>query len=444
MRARSASSTLRWPALVPPQAQTVHALWLQLMQSQGLTATALQTLQDKQLAARLVHAAQNSTYFAPSLKGMQIVPENAREVLARLPLLGRAELQTQAESIYCATGPWHGAVQEKRTTGSTGQPVVVRCTGAAFDLREAITLRNFAGFGMDVRQSFAAIRSGLAKGQPDGISRPGWGGVIGQLFATGPSHALDLATPAEQQIAWLEKHKPVYFLTYPSNLQLLISTGLRVWSGLQGILTVGENVSDELRQNVRACLRASVWDQYSCEEAGHLAAQCAAGQYHVASENVVLEVLREDGSTCLPGETGRVVVTDMRNFASALLRYELRDYAEVGSTCSCGRHSPVLRRMVGRTRQQIHLPDGRKVWPSTGLRNFVGIPLRQFQLVQLSVHRLELRVHTDRELTPQEKIRVVVTVQMALGHPFDIEVVNSLQALPLGPGGKFEQFVSLV
>jgi phenylacetate-CoA ligase len=210
VRVRSASSTLLWPPLVPSKASNVNALWLQLMQSQGLTAAQLVRLQDMQLAARLKHAQQTSSRFSPWLKGLHITPENAREVLAQLPLLTRADLQTQSEGVYCETGSWHGAVKQKKTTGSTGQPVMVRCTDAAFDLREAITLRNFSSFGLNPGASFAAIRSGVAKGRPDGFSRSGWGGVLGQLLVTGASHALDLATPVEQQMDWLMMHRPAY------------------------------------------------------------------------------------------------------------------------------------------------------------------------------------------------------------------------------------------
>jgi phenylacetate-CoA ligase len=81
---------------------------------------------------------------------------------------------------------------------------------------------------------------------------------------------------------------------------------------------------------------------------------------------------------------------------------------------------------------------------STGLRHFSEIPLRQFQLVQLTVAQLELRLHVDRELTELETTQIVQTVQKALGYPFQINVLTSLSPLPLGPGGKFEQFVSML
>ena len=45
----------------------------------------------------------------------------------------------------------------------------------------------------------------------------------------------------------------------------------------------------------------------------------------------VVEVLRADGSACAPGETGRVVVTNLHNFAMPMIRYELGDQAAFGA-----------------------------------------------------------------------------------------------------------------
>jgi phenylacetate-CoA ligase len=100
-------------------------------------------------------------------------------------------------------------------------------------------------------------------------------------------------------------------------------------------------------------------DMYTCQEAGYLALQCPDHpHYHVQSENVLLEVVDDQGLPCAPGEVGRVLVTSLNNFATPLIRYEIGDYAEVGAACSCGRGLPVLKRIMGRYRNLLTLPDG--------------------------------------------------------------------------------------
>ena len=79
---------------------------------------------------------------------------------------------------------------------------------------------------------------------------------------------------------------------------------------LRAIRPFGEAVTDSLRALLHEAWRAPVLDGYSAVDAGIIALQCPQHpHFHVQSEGVLLEVLREDDSVCGPGEVGRVVVT---------------------------------------------------------------------------------------------------------------------------------------
>jgi len=422
----------------------VHGYWLQLMETERLPWRLLRQLQSVQLAARLAHAAQYSPHFRDLIGSRAIDPRSAHRILAGLPLLTRSDLQTKGADLFPKVGREHGKVVEKRTTGSTGQPVTVMTTQAAFAFREAVTMRTYHAFGVDFAQPFAAIRSQLGRGQAEGVSLPDWGGSLGRLLETGPSHGLSLDTPLDRQAAWLLRHRPGYLLTYPSNLALLAEVLPEPWPGLRAVMTLGENVSDDLRDLIRTRWGVPIFDQYSSEELGTIAAQCEKGAYHVVSEGAVVELLDDAGRPVGPGGTGRVVVTDLQNLATTLLRYELRDWAEAGEPCGCGRYTPVIRRIVGRTRNRLTLPDGRKIWPNAGLRRFKDFPVRQMQLVQVAIDRLELRVHVDRPLDDADRSSLAAYIRGNLGECFVVEVMDFQAALPAGPGGKFEQFVSLL
>ncbi|MEC9341966.1 MAG: hypothetical protein VX663_10830, partial [Pseudomonadota bacterium] len=68
----------------------------------------------------------------------------------------------------------------------------------------------------------------------------------------------------------------------------------------------------------------------------------SADRHHVQSENVMVETLHPDGSPCAPGEAGRVVVTDLNNYATPIIRYALGSTAAQEVGCACGRSAPVL------------------------------------------------------------------------------------------------------
>ena len=127
---------------------------------------------------------------------------------------------------------------------------------------------------------------------------------------------------------------------YPNALRTLIDAaearGERLAS-LEAIRTVGEVVDGGLRERARAVLGLEIADSYTCQEAGYIALQCPeSGLYHLMSEGLIAEVLRPDGSPCGEGETGKVVITDLHNHATPVVRYALpkpAGSARAGAAC---------------------------------------------------------------------------------------------------------------
>lgn len=122
-----------------------------------------------------------------------------------------------------------------------------------------------------------------------------------------------------------------------------------------------------------------------------------------------------DGLPCAPEQIGEVALTTLHNFAMPLIRYRLGDYAELGEACSCGRGLPVLRRIHGRRRNMLRLPDGRQLWPSIPASLWLDVvPLEQFQLVQRNAAELQINYVMSRQLTADEQARLaaVLTARM--------------------------------
>ncbi|MFP6688187.1 MAG: hypothetical protein VCD31_02550, partial [Alphaproteobacteria bacterium] len=101
------------------------------------------------------------------------------------------------------------------------------------------------------------------------------------------------------------------------------------------------------------------------------------------------------------GEVGAVVITPLHNFAIPLLRYSIGDFAKVGR-CSCGRTLPVLRRIMGRTRSMVRLPNGDEFYASFQdlLTSFDMI--RQFQILRNASEVLEMKLVETLRLTDVE------------------------------------------
>jgi phenylacetate-CoA ligase len=372
-------------------------------------------------------------------------------LLRDIPILSRDLLQGEYTEI-CATN-WprhHGRAGEIQTSGSTGQPVKVKRTGLCQMYWLALTLRDHLWHQRDFTATLAAIRVPGGSSNKGAATSPIWGEAVSALYRSGPSHLLPISTNVHQQAEWLAKVSPDYLLTYPTNLAELMRVvekgGLHL-PRLREIRTIGESVPEELREICTRLLGIKVTDMYSSQELGIIALQCpVSGLYHVQSENLLMEILNEQGEPCSPGEVGRAVVTDLHNFATPLIRYELRDYAEVGPICPCGRGLPTIRRILGRRRNMVVLPNGQRYWPRVGFQRFREVipGLKQYQLVQSTLQQIEVNLVVSGNVTQEQEAVLTHVIQEALGYPFELQFDYREEELPQTRSGKFEEFICKV
>ena len=160
---------------------------------------------------------------------------------------------------------------------------------------------------------------------------------------------------------------------------------------------------------------------------------------------MIVEVLDEQDQPCEPGEIGRLVITDLLNFATPVIRYDIGDWAEVGDRCSCGRTSPTLRRVMGRQRNLVVKPDGTRYWPLTGFYDFERIAgITQYQVIQHALDDVELRIVSPAELTVEQSDELIRTVQRWLKHDFPMRISRQAEPFAVARNGKHEEFICKV
>lgn len=450
---RSSVEKIFWPAPMSPAGAQALALQFQLDQSQWWSPEELLHHQMLQLDVLVRHAHDNSNWWAATLDGADVDLSRPLEpdTWSRIPLLPRATVQAEHDALHCDNLPKsHGRCSEVATSGSTGVPVRVTKTSLGQAFWRALALRDYLWHRLDLRLKMAAIRHADDNRAmpPQGIRQPGWGRTLEVAFRTGPAVMVNVHSPIEAQVKWLQRERPGYLLSYPSNMSALarycIDAGIGL-PGLRAVRTIGESLDADCRDLVREAWGVPLFDLYSTQEVGYLALQCPDHEhYHVQSEGVLLEILRDDGTSCGPGEIGRVVATGLHNFRMPLIRYEVGDYAEVGEPCPCGRGLPVIRQVLGRQRNMLRLPNGALTWPQLGGQHLVAkFPIRQVQFVQVSMEEMELRMVVSRPLAPEEEDIVRRMTVGQVGHPFRI-TLSYHDHIPRSRGGKFEEFRSEV
>lgn len=438
---RSSLPGVLWPALPDNTGAQALTLQLQFEQSQWWPCGLLQEQQLRQFQSLFGHAMATVPYYRERFRGRAAV--SSWEAYRELPVSSRREIQQAGDAVHStAPPPAHGSVVATESSGSTGSPLVTRGTAWTQLLWRAFLLRDHLWHRRDFRGKLAAIRN---RAQP--VRLANWGPATA-AFDTGPSVVRAVSADLDEQLDWLAAENPDYLLSLATNIhalaELSLERGIRL-PRLKQVRTYAEMLRPDTRRLVREAWGVTVVDSYSSEELGYIALQCPDSDvYHVQSESLIVEVLDDAGRPCAPGETGQVVVSTLHNFAMPLLRYASGDFAEAGGSCACGRGLPVLKRIVGRQRNMLLSPDGRRYWPSFASEVWRHIaPIEQIQVIQDSPGDVELNVVCARELSGDEQRALAAALRDSLG--FDYRVtLRRLDAIPRPRGGKYEDFICRV
>lgn len=428
---------------------TVRSILTHLECAQWWPEDIMRDHQKAHLQSLLSHAYRTVPFYKQRFDDAGISPDSASEPgpWNALPLLTREDIQDLGDQLHSTHFPEeHGQVWLKWTSGSTSKPVSVLRTSVTARFWIANTLRAYLWRDCDFSQKIAFIRptkDGEAD-PPHGQRFEDWGFTA--LFKSGPRVVLGLRSSTCQQLEWLNRERPAYLHSYPSVLaelaRLSIEHDCRL-EGLRQLHTYGECVDANCRSLCRRAWSADILDSYTSSEVGHIAVECASHRYHVQSEHLLVEILDDRGRACGPGDIGRVVITDLFNYAMPLVRYEIGDLAQVAAGCECGRHLPALSRIVGRQRNMFLLPNNERRCPVPRLDltpSFGGsLPVRQFQVAQTSRKNIEVRIVSTRPLLPAEEAAIRAVLADPLGNCFEIRF-KYVDRIERGPTGKFEDF----
>lgn len=428
---------IAWPMVLEGPAATMEVVQAQFRESERSAPDVVRARQDRQIDLLAAHAHANSPLWRARLDtagfGM------STDWFTRLPPLTRAEARTADSAIFAfPVPPEHGDVHRLMTSGSTGTPLTIAKTDVAVLFWNAMTLRDSLWHRRDLRGKLAVIRVGAHHGIA------GTWGPAYQGYATGPCVTFDARSDVDSQLDWLRTEQPNVLLTHASNLRALalrsIERDVRL-PQLREARSYSEQVAPELRETVRAAWDVTMSDLYSANEVGYVALQCPdSGLYHIQAEDVLVEIIGDDGLLCSQGESGRVIVTSLHNFAMPLLRYDLGDYATVGPPCGCGRSLPTIERILGRTRNMLRLPSGRTAFPGFPMRQLSRLKaIRELKMIQHSLEEIEIELVLERSLTNDEEVTLADAVCRRLQHPFSIRLTPVSQ-ISRGTSHKREDF----
>lgn len=247
----------------------------------------------------------------------------------------------------------------------------------------------------------------------------------------------------------LRRWRPTYVLGYAGVLDVFARFLIeRRIEGIRprAVRSSAEILHPEARQRIGRAFGAPVFDFYGCREVNCLAAECTAHEgLHLLSYGRIVEVVDASGRPCLPGQTGRVVVTDLYNEGMPLLRYATGDLAvPAEGDCPCGRGYPRLSRIVGRESDFVVTPEGKRLHGEVFSHLFYHVAgVRRFQVVQLQIDALEVMIEVEPSVPSPDLHPLIEEVSRLVG-PSVRASVRVVETIPPAPSGKHKFVISCV
>lgn len=400
------------------------------------TAAQMQAYQLEALRKLLATAVRTVPWYREL--GVAVHQLTSLEALARLPILEKEPIRQEPLRFVREDVPRKALIVHK-TSGTTGKALHIYWSREALPwwwaLHE-VRVRRTAGVSQQLPRAMVGGRPVV----PGNTSQPPywrfnrrWRQLYLSAYHIGPE-------TAAAYIDAIHRYGCRWITGYGSAIALLgehlLAHGGDI-SEIRAVLTSGDTVTVRQRQAIEGGFRCRMFDYYGSTEGCCVISECEEGRLHVQPEAGILEIVDARGEPCPPGVEGEFICTGLGNDAMPLVRYRTGDYGAWSTVreCSCGRHTPLVSHISGRTDDYLDLPDGRRVGRlSTAMKSAPSV--KQAQLVQDTADHAWLLVVPDTDYRDAHGASLCEDILSRIGARAITLEVRPVAAIPPTPAGK--------
>ena len=393
------------------------------------------------------HAGETVPYYRERWASLGLHPDAVRSLddLRNFPILTKTNIREQGERLRSELYR-NCKVIRKTTSGSTGVPLTVFVDPDALAWKRACTIRSDQWSGWRLGQRVARL---WGHGVAD---RGNWKSRLRRYFFDRESYlnTLDIDRARLRSFAEHLKFNPPGLLFGHAHSLYLFASYVRTACPdsirPKGIVSSAMILHDWQRTVIEEAFGTPVTNRYGCEEVSLIACECEEHRgLHLNADGVYCEIV-SDGRSNAGSNTGRLLVTDLRNRAMPLIRYEVGDVVvPTNRVCSCGRGMPMIESVLGRDADYVLTPDGSLI-SGISLTDHFATEIRgaaQVQIVQEKLTFLRLRVVAGEGFGLESHREIEALVRNTFGPrmKYELELVD---AIPQEASGKYRFCISPV
>ena len=195
----------------------------------------------------------------------------------------------------------------------------------------------------------------------------------------------------------------------------------------------------QFKKRIKETIGCDIIDRYSNQENGIIAqTPDMSDEFIVNTASYYVELLKLDSDeNADSGELGRIIVTDLYNFAMPMIRYDTGDTA-----ISCGKENDQIRQfksLQGRQVDIIYDTRGNRITPFVIGMHMLGFDkLKQYQLIQKDARKYVFKVNGADGVYSKEELDKIVRDILGQDAEIDIQFVDTI---PVLASGKFKRTV---
>ena len=213
---------------------------------------------------------------------------------------------------------------------------------------------------------------------------------------------------------------------------------------VRSIIAMSEPLSASVKEKMEFYFQNPVVSRYSNVENGIIAQQLPKNDFFKINwSSYIVELLDfEEDIPVREGELGRIVLTDLYNLATPMIRYDTGDVASFIIDKSVGNDFPMFKNVQGRITDILRNPDGEVVNPFVIYNNLYRYPeLTQVQLVQKTINEYTFKINCEGEFIREKGFLDFFKTYLGEKAILNAEYVEEI---PLLKSGKRKIIVNLV
>lgn len=381
-------------------------------------------LQEKKLKVLLENAYRHVPYYHRLFKQSDLKPEDVQGIydLARIPVLRRETIKHDFDNLIANNVSQRKLMNDFTSGTTTGERLRIKRTRDDFDQGIAAELRAYKWYDIDyVHEKFYYLTGADYDIEREKRLVIKLYNLLSKTIRLNP---LEMTT---KKLNWfLEKiknGKRRVLYGSPSAVcrlaRYLDEKGTEI--DIEIVISTDNVLLKQQRQYIQDFFDCRVYDIYGTSEVRGVAFECAEQTgYHLTSENIIVEIVDKNGEHVSPGERGRVLLTDLNNYAMPFIRYENGDIGILSDEiCPCGRGlhliNPIDGQLVLRSEHFVYSAKKKKIFLpefSFLLDDFTKI--RQFQIVQKNHNGVVLKIVQGKHYTKDYEEKISFRIKTVL------------------------------